>query len=165
MISTFSLHPTFRDYWGNYDAFAVDELLPVLHDPCYQPKFYKSPETNKEIIPAKGYLPSILQITPGSLIIGYWHNLTTGVGGATGLGAGVGFLVQITDVSLCHKLQSDPVPDYMLGNYNGGFPNLLCAPYPVVGSGQFKVEIWNTTASALRCEIVLGVLEVCPCPL
>jgi hypothetical protein len=163
MITTFSLHPTFRDYWGNFDAYAVDQLAPAVHDPCFMPKWYKAPDDNREVVPAKKDLMATLEITPGSLILGYWHNLTTGVGGTSGLGAGVGYLVQIEDVSLCHKLQSDPVPDYMLGNYNGGFPNLLCAPYPVVGSGRFNVHFWNPTSSALRCQLVFGVLEVCQC--
>jgi hypothetical protein len=49
----------------------------------------------------------------------------------------------------------------------GSFPNLLCAPHPVVGSGQFDVEIQNTGVDGdgngieQRIELVFGVLEVC----
>ena len=163
MISPFSLHPTFRPYWGFFDAFADDQFLPALYDSCFVAKWYKAPETNREVIPAQGYIRSVLQITPGSLIEGFYHNFTNGVGGTSGLGGGDGYLLQITDLSLNHKLQSDPVPDYLLGNYNGGMPNLLCAPYPVVGNGQFAFEFWNTTNASLRCQMVVAVLEACTC--
>lgn len=163
MITPFSLHPTFRDYWGNFNAYAVDQLAPAIYEPCYRPKFYKAPDDNRELIPAYSDLEASLEITPGSMIIGFYHNLTTGVGGTSGLGAGVGYLVQVKDESLCHYLQRQPVPDYFLGNYDAGFPNLLCAPYPVTGNGRFSIHFWNPTSATLRCELVFGVLEVCEC--
>jgi hypothetical protein len=168
VISSFSLHPTFRPYWGFFDAYAEDQFLPAIHDSCFVAKWYKAPETNREIIPASttaggGYLRSVLQITPSSIIMGFYHNFTDGVGGTSGLGQGDGYLVSITDMSLNHKITSDPVPDYMLGNYNGGMPNLLCAPYPVVGSGAFAFEFFNPTSSPLRCQLVVAVLEACQC--
>ena len=44
-------------------------------------------------------------------------------------------------------------------NYFGSFPNLLDAPYPVVGNGLFLVEIWETGGLAQRIELVFGCLE------
>jgi len=163
MITPFSLHPTFRDYWGNYNAYAVDQIQPAIYEPCFRGKLYKAPDDNRELVPANSDLVSTLEISPGSVILGYWHNLTTGVGGTSGLGAGDGFLVQIYDESLCHWLQRQPVPDYLIGNYDAGFPNLLSAPYPVVGTGRFTVHFWNPTSAALRCQLVFGVLGVCEC--
>jgi len=43
----------------------------------------------------------------------------------------------------------------------GSFPNLMCAPHPVVGSGQFDIEIQETSGVEQRIELVLGVLEAC----
>ena len=43
----------------------------------------------------------------------------------------------------------------------GSFPNLLTAPYPVVGSGLFTVEIQETSGEQQRIQLVFGVLEVC----
>lgn len=163
MITPFSVHPTFRDTFGLFNAYAVDQIQPAIYEPCYRPKFYKTPDDNREVIPANSDLECSLEITPGSILIGYWHNLTTGVGGTSGLGGGTGYLLQIRDESLCHYLQRQPVPDYFVGNYDAGFPNLLCAPYPVTGKGRFSIHFLNPTSSALRCELVLGVLEVCEC--
>ena len=43
----------------------------------------------------------------------------------------------------------------------GSFPCLLCAPYPVAGTGQIDVQIQSTSASEQRIQLVFGVLEVC----
>jgi hypothetical protein len=83
------------------------------------------------------------------------------------------FNVQITDASLGHKLFDEPVPSMFLANYKpayhnavllltGSFPNLLCSPYPVVGSGLFMVELWNTAGAQQRVELVIGTLEPLP---
>jgi hypothetical protein len=83
------------------------------------------------------------------------------------------FNVQITDAALGHKLFDEPVPSMFLANYKpayqnavllltGSFPNLLCSPYPVVGSGLFMVEFWNTAGAQQRVELVIGTLEPLP---
>ncbi len=89
------------------------------------------------------------------------------------------FTVQITDVSMESKFWDDPISSLFLSNClpqyqseanagtlgrnvdQGSFPNLLCTPYPVVGSGMFDVEIQETSGVAQRIELVFGVLEVC----
>lgn len=174
-ISPLSLDQLTRDTWGSYDAAAIQQLARPANDPCYRPKFYKSPDSADELMAGNGYASHGLKITPGSLIYGFYlpmplsYNLA---GGLTQLNAIVAmqFSVQITDVSMDHKFFDEPIPAWFLSNYKptflgssllqvGAFPNLLCAPYPVVGSGLFSVEIWNASASQQRIELVIGTFE------
>ena len=82
------------------------------------------------------------------------------------------FTVQITDVDLEHKWFTEPKSSLFLANCKptyqttagvpqGGFPNLLTSPYPVVGRGAFKIDIQDTSGTQQRVELVIGVLEVC----
>jgi hypothetical protein len=41
----------------------------------------------------------------------------------------------------------------------GSAPCFLDAPYPVVGTGLFLVQIWNNSGAQQRIELVFGVLE------
>ncbi|SRR5216684_2896544 len=169
-ISPLSLNQLTRDYWGQYDPATIAQIAELAYDPCYQIKFYKAPADNQEQMAAYGYVTYGLRITPGSIIFGFY--LPAGVNSSPTLSAPGAYTVQITDVSLDHKWWDDPVSSLMLSNFKptfqsdvntnmGSFPNLLCAPYPVVGSGQFDVEIQETSGSAQRIEFVIGVLEVC----
>ncbi len=178
-ISPLSLDALTRDTWGSFDAAAIRQLAPLADDLCYRPKLYKSPDSPSEVMPANGYVSHGLKITPGSLIYGFY--LPAEVvqaplsGGGTFLNAVTPpqFNVQITDASLGHKLFDEPVPSLFLANFKptyysaifalaGSFPSLLCSPYPVVGSGLFMVELWNTAGAQQRVELVIGTLEPIP---
>lgn len=167
-ISPLSLDALTRDYWGFYDAYAIAQLAPLAYEDCFQPKFYKAPAGPQELIPAKGYQPFGLSITPGSLIFGFY------LPALLSTNAPAQWNVQIKDESLNRRFWDDPIPSVLIANlkptslgqltfpaggYAGSFPNLLCAPYPVVGRGTFYVELWNPTASQQRVELVIGVLE------
>ena len=169
-ISPLSLDALTRDTWGSFDAAAMQQIARIGNDPCYRPKLYKSPDSATEVVPANGYVSHGLRITPGSLIYGFYLPLqvfTT---------TPVQFNVQVTDQSLSLKghpprtLFDEPVPAWFLSNYKptylgadltqaGSFPNLLCAPYPVVGNGLFLVEIWDSSGSQQRIELVIGTFE------
>jgi hypothetical protein len=82
------------------------------------------------------------------------------------------YTVQITDVSLEHAFWDEPVSSLMLSNFKpefqsdvddnmSSFPNLLCAYHPVTGSGQFDIEIQETSGTEQRIQFVIGVFEVC----
>ena len=176
-ISPLSLNQLTRDYWGQYDPAVIAQLAPLANDPCYQIKFYKAPADDQEVIPAFGYVTYGMRITPGSIIFGYYLPMVVDPTDVT-LSAPPSFTVQITDVSLEHKFWDEPVSSLFLSNFKptyqsdvtdnmGSFANLLCAPHPVVGSGQFDVEIQNTGIDGdgngieQRIELVFGVLEVC----
>lgn len=163
-ISPLSLDQFTRDVWGSYDAQAIAQLAPLALDACYQPKFYKAPDLQTEVVAALGYVAFGLKITPGSLIYGvYLPALATG--------SPASFNLQITDQALHHTFWDEPVPSVAVGNFKatalslfltqyGSFPNLFNCPHPVVGDGLFLVEIWETSGAAQRIEVVLGVLEV-----
>jgi hypothetical protein len=111
-----------------------------------------------------GYASYGLKITPGALIYCFFCPPLQGqvLPGA--------FNVQIRDESLKSNWFDQPVPSYFLANCKptfvnsaqsetGSAPNLLVAPYPVVGNGLFLTEFWNTSNSVQRIELVFGVLE------
>ena len=168
-ISPLQLDALSRDYYGHYDAWVMQQLAPLAESDCYQPKFYKAPASADEYMAAGGNAQYGLKITPGSLIYGFYLPALV----STSLP--IPFSVQITDTSLRHKFFDEPVPSIFLANFKPtglstnpllasgaifSFPSLLNAPYPVVGSGLFKVDIWNTGATAQRIQLIFGVLEV-----
>jgi hypothetical protein len=179
-ISPLSLDALTRDTWGSFDAAAICQLAPLADDLCYRPRLYKSPDSPSEVMAANGYVSHGLKITPGSLIFGFYLPAElvappVGSGGSLVVQAVTPpqFNVQITDTSLGHKLFDEPIPSMFLANFKptyysavfvlaGSFPNLLCAPYPVVGSGLFMVELWNTAGAQQRVELVIGTLEPLP---
>ena len=179
-ISPLSLDALTRDTWGSFDAAAIRQLAPLADDLCYRPRLYKSPDSPSEVMAANGYVSHGLKITPGSLIYGFYlpaqvesETLFSGGGTIATAVTPPQFNVQITDTSLGHKLFDEPVPSMVLANFKptyynavfvlaGSFPNLLCSPYPVVGSGLFMVELWNTAGAQQRVELVIGTLEPLP---
>lgn len=157
MINSLSLYPFYRETWGYYDPMAIAQLSPMAYDDCYQPKYYKAPDDDQEIIPANGYLKYGLEITPASIIWGMYHVAANG-------DADPGFVFKITDMSLGIPMFDVPTPDLFVSNAGPGFfPWLINGPYPVVGSGLFNVEFWNNSGAALRCNLILCVCEVVQC--
>lgn len=171
-ISPLQLDPLSRDYYGHYDAWVISQLAPLATSSCYQPKIYKAPASQDELIPANGNATYGLKITPGSLIYGFY------LPALANTLAPLQFSVQITDTSLRHQWFDTPIPSIFLSNFkptglsanplltNGAifsFPNLLNAPYPVVGDGLFNVQLWNQTGTQTRIELCFGVLENVEC--
>lgn len=173
-ISPLSLNQLTRDYWGHYDASVIAQLAPLALESCYQPKFYKSPAQAQEVVAANAYVTHGLKITPGSLIVG-WQ-----VPALVSTSQAPQYNLQITDENIHRqdgrprKFWDSPIPSFFLGNYKptylsalsfpaagqiGTFPNLANAPYPVVGDGLYLVEIWETSGSQQRIELVLVALE------
>ena len=168
-ISPLQLDALSRDYYGHYDAWVIAQLAPLADSQCYQPKFYKAPATSDEVIAAGGNAQYGLKITPGSIIYGFY------LPGLVSTLAPIPFSVQITDTSLRHKWFDEPVPSIFLANFKPtglstnpllaagaifSFPSLLNTPYPVVGSGLFNVQMWNTSGAQQRIQLIFGVLEV-----
>lgn len=170
-VSPLSLNQLTRDYWGQFDPAIIAQLAALANDPCYQIKFYKAPADDQEELAALGFVTYGMRITPGSIIFGLYLPCVVDTSSVTASAPGA-YTVQITDVSLEHKFFDDPVSSLLISNFKptyqsdvttnmGSFPALLVAPHPVVGSGQFDVEIQETSGSAQRIELVFGVLEVC----
>jgi hypothetical protein len=176
-VSPLSLNQLTRDYWGQYDPAIIAQLAQLASDPCYQIKFYKAPADDQELMAGYGYVTDGMRITPGSVIFGFYLPCVVNVAHPT-LSVPGAYTVQITDVSLEHKFWDQAVSSLMLANFKptyqsgilsasdgainmGSFCNLLSAPHPVVGSGQFDIEIQETSGDIQRVELVLGVLEVC----
>jgi hypothetical protein len=164
MMSPLSLDQLTRDTWGSYDPLVIAQLAPLAGLTCYQPKFYKSPDSVDELMTPGQYVQHGLKITPGSLIFGTYLpcNPATLLPG--------NFNVQITDTSLDLEWFDESVPSLFLANYKpvnldayselaGSFPSLLNCCWPVVGNGLIMVEFWNGPTTQ-RVELVFGVLEV-----
>lgn len=157
MINSLSLYPFYRETWGYYDPFAIAQLSPLAYDDCYQPKYYKAPDDNQEVIAAGAYLKYGLEITPGSIVWGIYHPAANGVNDP-------GFVFKITDMETGIEIWDSPTPDMFVSNSGPGkFPWLLNSPCPVTGAGLFNVEFWNNSGVDLRCNLILCVCEVVTC--
>lgn len=157
MISSLTLSPFWRDTWGNFDAAIFPTLQPLDHNTCYLPKYYCAPSIDQQLILPGKNVRYTMSITPGSLIWGFWCPFTTPL-----------FSVQITDVTTGHTFSDQPLANIFYSNPSTGQPNLLETPYPVIGEGKFRVEIWanpatGTNDAAVRCYLIFAVAEVvCP---
>lgn len=171
-LSPLSLNPLTRDLWGQYDAAVIAQLAGYYDDPCYSIKFYKAPADDDELMPGNAFVSYGMKVTPGSLIFGFYLPCVPVPGTAVETWVPPAFNVQVTDSSMKLRWFDDPVASLFLANYKpcyqsvfglmtGTFPNLLNAPWPVVGKGLFMVEIQNNLATQQRIELVFGVLEVC----
>ena len=163
--SPLSLDCLTRDYFGAFDASIIAQLAPLAENDCYQPKLYRAPALSNEVVAANGYVSHGLKITPGAIIYGFYLPPVSPTSNLPGQ-----FNAQIRDQSLKHDWFDQPVPSYFLGNCKptylsvfqnviGSVPCFLDAPYPVVGRGLFFVELWETSGSQQRIELVFGVLE------
>lgn len=163
MINSLQQWPFWRDTWGNYDAAVIARIGSLDHNKCYRPKYYNAPDASNQLIEPGGYRRYTVTITPGSLIYGWFVN-----------GIAPVFTFQLTDIATGHQFWDLPISSVFLGNPNSlqdsqgvtqTYPNLLCHPYPVVGDGRFKVEIWadKTNETTERCVVIIGVAEVWQC--
>lgn len=170
IISPLQLDQLTRDTWGSYDPLVIAQLAPLAGERCYQPKFYKSPASEDELMAAGAYVQHGLKFTPGSLIFGTYLPATPNTDGGFTVPR---FNVQITDASLEQEWFDEAIPSLFLANSKpeyidinplnvtaGCFPNLLNTPWPVVGSGIQIVEIWNDPLVSQRVQLIFGVLEV-----
>lgn len=178
-VSPLSLNQLTRQYWGQYDPPVIAQLASLASDPCYSLKFYKSPADNQEIFAPGAYVGDGIQFVPGSLIYGLYIpaivNTTTPTSSAPNQ-----FTVQVIDTSLDHSFWNEPVSSLLLSNFKptyqtavsgasapagylnmGSFPNLLTCPHPVVGTGQFEVQIQESGQITQRIQVVFGALVPC----
>jgi hypothetical protein len=154
MIHSLSLWPQFRDVWGYYDAAVLPALEGLDHNVCYKPKLYTAPSVAIQTMAPGAYLRYQMQISPGSLIWGYFQPETEAL-----------WTVQITEISTGLKFWDTPVSNVFLSNPAGDYPSLLPSPRPVPGSGMFKTEFWAplTNNENVRVYVVFGVAEVVQC--
>lgn len=166
-ISPLALDCLHRDYFGSFDAAAIAQLAPLAENDCYQPKIYRAPALENELLAANGYTSYGLKITPGAILYGVFlpADPTTNLPGQ--------FNVQVTDQSLKMTWWDEPIPSYFLastrptylaaaasqGHVMGASCNLFVSPRPVVGSGLFLVQIWETSGAQQRIELAFGALE------
>ncbi len=184
MINTLKLDPFTRAVWGEFDALAIAQIEPMLHDPCYTPRLYVTPDSTSNNlfaatpgIAASGYAEYGLQITPGSVIVGNflggpsWSYPILTTDGVTVTYNPYSFLWRMTALDgpngKPYAIWDDPVPAWFFANAKGDFPNLWDSPYPVVGNGLFNCEFWNTATNSSGVyipqiiQVILCVLEPC----
>ena len=154
MIHSLNLWPQFRDVWGYYDAEIIPVLAGLDHNTCYRPKLYTAPSLAVQSMAPGDYLRYQMQITPGSLIWGFFQSTETPY-----------FTCEITDISTGLKFWDTPVSNVFLSNPAGAYPNLLACPRPVVGTGMFRCEFWANpqNGDTTRVYVTLGVAEVVEC--
>jgi hypothetical protein len=180
------LAPTYREYWGEQQA-AFTRRLDVFSDAgCYVPRFFHAPDSQSQSVgvPPNGYVTYLLALPVGSFLLGFLHTTSSAPDSGSDSGAvpptESGFSYQVTDLSIDHKLFSRPMPEaWFLNDLQTpavifppypfsslaftfpSFPRLLPVPYPVVGTGQFQVEFWNSLDS-LNTDVQMTFLVLVP---
>jgi hypothetical protein len=151
MVTPLQIDSFTRDIWNEFDALAIAQLAPLAYDDCYKPRIYVGLDSDAQPIGPLGYSSFGLQMTPGSLIYGFYMGIPV---------VPSPWNFQLTDLSLGRGLFSAPVSQNLIGNLKGlAYPWLLCGPYPVVGSGMFLVEVWSQLATTQNVVPLIGVLE------
>lgn len=159
MVTPLQIDTYQRDLWGHFDAPVIAQLAPLVASGCYRPKIYVGLDTTSQSIAPKGYASYAPNITPGSLIYGFYMGLPQNPSP---------WNIQITDVALRRKFWTAPISQLFLSSNGAGnpeelnFPCLLEAAYPVVGKGVFQVEVWNQLGSQQTVVPLIGVLELIP---
>jgi hypothetical protein len=173
MITPLHLPGEYAATWGNVYARLAERMAPLGLSGFLRPRLFPVPEWNQRVIPHGGHVEASIVLVPGSFVWGILNAPFYLLSAVTDQH----FVVQITDVSLRHKLFSEPVPAEFFQRAPAvavasaaqcsKIPWLFEAPYPVTGSGLFVVDFWNATelgspgADDMRrwCEITLAVAE------
>lgn len=180
-IAPLKLAPDFRDYPGRYHERLAYLIDTIVNADCFRPRYYHAPDSPTENagIPANGYLEYVLQITPGSVLLGFLRSNTPvqNPNTSTDPPVGSGYRCQITDVERQYKFFQKPVPEAYflndipstnpLGPYDGEnlyvlnpALRLLPHPYPITAPGLLKVEFWNLlTSSNVNVALDFVVVE------
>ena len=185
-----TLSPLYRDYWGEQMAALTRRLDGFARAGCYVPRFFHAPDAATQFagLPEFGYLTYLLSLPVGAYILGWLHNNSSAPNSSGPETTPVinpppnvsGFTAQITDLSIDHKWFSHPAEEAYFINDNllgpstfppftdtiygytfPSFPRLLVQPYPVVGTGQFQVEFYNSL-DAVNKDVQLTFLVMVP---
>lgn len=165
MITPFQLDAAWRDYINLWSPPANAQFAPIQDSSCYLPRIRMIPDTTSQIMPASGKLQYNFTAVSGSIMWALW----------AGPFAQLPFTFQLTAIDVNHKLFQEPCSTQGLpnsGNIANGLINtnltlssynyaLLPTPWPVIGDGLFKLEIWGTPT--LRYFVILGFAEVNEC--
>lgn len=158
-VSSLALWPSWRDYWGMWNAAMEPYLSPLELSQCHAPRFAVLPQIAQQTIPASGKVEYNFRLEPGSIIWGLFP-LNTSTDGFSGP-----ITVQLRDIGLGHDFFQSPLSTDQIQTSNAGddFPSeTLIPPYPVVGDGLFAFEMWGPVGAVF--VMLLGVAEVTDCP-
>lgn len=155
-----ALDPSWRDYYGVWNAYVEPLVAPLEQSVCHACRYALAPSLDQITIPPSGKLEYLFHLVPGSLI---WAILTE-----------IDFpTFQLTDVGVGHQLFQEPLrpntstvmsDGFPTGNFRGNLPSyfMLPTPWPVVGDGLFRLEAWGDPGSVWF--MLLAVAEVTSCP-
>ena len=156
-VSSLALFPSWRDYWGMWNAMVEPYLAPLELSQCHAPRFALLPQTGQWQFPSSGKIQYNFRLEPGSIIWGLFP--------LPGNPDATEFAIQLRDEQLGHDFFQAPMNVSQLQVTNPGlsFPSpTLIYPYPVVGEGMFSFEMWGPAGAFFM--MLLGVAEVTDCP-
>lgn len=150
MINQLWQTPVIRDYFGVWSPPAIRNLEVLNNADCFRPAWYAAPKFSERIVPERGYRQAQLTLPVG----GYIYAFAQAPGAYSGSNV---FQVMVTDLSLNRPLSNAPIESTDLR----GAPYYLADLYPVLGNGNFRVEIWNPVEGSgdILAEVVLCVVE------
>jgi hypothetical protein len=168
VIDAFTLNPTIRYRPGYYMASALGSMDVLRRANTYRPKWYVLPDDQDSTIPAYQTLEYQLRVTPRSYVWGLIVNQFALVAPFAQANADDIWL-QITDT--CNGIPF--FSDFVRGRgfqtlqgtptdqRNAMLPYLFTQPRLVLEPGLLAVEMANTSATAIRPQIIIFTAEPC----
>lgn len=148
-----------------YRASALAQMEVLRRAKGYRVREYCVPDQERETIPAYSQLEQQINTMPGAYL---WGLTFSAPFGETADNAGSIF-IQITDACTESPMFSDytlasqfeAIPSSNTNGWNRRNPPLLAQPLLIGPPALLDVEIYNTAAVAIRCQLVLLVAEPC----
>jgi hypothetical protein len=148
-LTPLQLRASWRDDVACAEPHSMRRYSAVFDSKCWVTRFYHAPENQFDVLAAEATIEHQMSIPQGSVIYGIHHQPEPG--------NTLPFRFQLIDTSLNHDVFNGFVPDC----YVFGAPWLFPVPYPVVGTGQFTVRLFNpSTSDAVRATLIFGVAEL-----
>lgn len=130
-----------------------------------QDKLYAFPDDQTIVIQAYQTYQRQVKVVPGSILWGIRYTEYDGTWNSVNPVTG---LIQVTDTCTGRKLFSEFTFGKGFGMFRSGtpaivpiVPSLLPSPHFFADPGSMSVEIANSSASDLRCQLVLHLVEPC----
>ena len=166
VIDAFTLNPAIRYRPGYYIAHALASLDILRRANTYRPRWYILPDDENATIPAYQTLEYQLRVTPRSYVWGLICNQYNAGFGAinavdvwlqiTDSCSGIGFFSDFIQGRAFQSLQAT-----VTDQRNAMLPHLLTQPRLILEPGLLAVELANTSAAAIRPQLVLFTAEPC----
>ncbi len=168
IIDAFTLNPSIRCRPGYYMSSALGSMDVLRRSNTYRPKWYVVPDEEHATIPAYQTFEYQIRVTPRSYVWGMILNQFA-VAAPFVIGNAVDVWVQITDCcngipffsDFVHGPAFQTLQATVTDQRNAMLPYLFSQPRLILEPGLLSVDLANTSAAAIRPQMLLFTAEPC----